>query len=184
MGGKLIYLMGPSCSGKDSILRGLSPFLKGKAVILRRFVTRPGRNPCEKHFPIKEDLFILLKESGFFSLDWQSHGLRYGLGPELGTLLEGGFLVLANGSRTYLGQAQKRIPSLIPVLIRVSPELLASRLMARGRESGEDLEERLRGADLFSPSMEGILEIDNSGSLDKAVSALYAICQRELESLA
>lgn len=41
MAGQLIYLVGPSGSGKDSILRELAPRLDDKYIILKRVITRP-----------------------------------------------------------------------------------------------------------------------------------------------
>ena len=60
------------------------------------------------------------------------------------------------------------------MLVEVEPAILRQRLLARGREQGQDLEERLQRAlaPLPAISLERLVRIDNSGKLSAAVDAL------------
>jgi ribose 1,5-bisphosphokinase len=50
-----------------------------------------------------------------------------------------------------LAQAQARYPRLIVLHLTATPEVLAGRLAARGREAAGDIAERLEGADMALP---------------------------------
>ena len=88
--------------------------------------------------------------------------------------------MIVNGSREYLPEALRRYPDLLPVLVEVEPAILRQRLLARGREQGKDLEERLQRA--LAPLPAAGLErlIDNSGKLEAAVDGLENIVRAVL----
>jgi ribose 1,5-bisphosphokinase len=91
-------------------------------------------------------------------MHWSSHGLRYGIGQEINFWLAKGCNVVMNGSREYLAQARRRYPALTAILVTVSPEILAARLRARGRETEDQISERIVRARQFMRP-EGRLEI-------------------------
>lgn len=175
---RLIYLMGPSGAGKDTLLRHARKILAGRKVLFaRRYITRPlpvgaGRSD-EKHVPLSEEEFLRKRDEGFFVLHWESHGLYYGIGQEINAALMQGHVVVVNGSREYLPEAMRRYPDLLPVLVDAAPEVLRARLRDRGREHGADLEERLRGASL--PVDAQCVRIDNSGPLENALETLVTL---------
>ncbi|MGK4924819.1 phosphonate metabolism protein/1,5-bisphosphokinase (PRPP-forming) PhnN [Bordetella hinzii] len=142
----LIYLMGPSGSGKDTLL-GLLPALlppQFRVRIAQRCVTRPARDEASCYLPA--EAFDHRAARGGFALHWKSHGLAYGIGIEIEDWLALGDRVVVNGSRQYLAQAHARYPGLTAVNITVRAELLAQRLRARGREGEHDIQARLARA--------------------------------------
>lgn len=176
--GTLVYVMGPSGAGKDTLLRHArqSPALKN-VIFARRHITRPlpqgAGDSDEKHITLSEREFDAKRKAGFFALHWQSHGLRYGIAADINDALRQGRMVVVNGSRAYLPEALRRYPHMLPVLISASPEVLRARLQGRGRESGAALEERLQGAAL--PVETPCIRIDNSGPLERALDALLTV---------
>ena len=182
MQASLIYVMGPSGAGKDSLLSATKGLLQGAPVaFVRRYITRPAARG-EWHIPVSEERFAHLEEDGAFSLTWHSHGLFYGIPASAGLVLANGITLVVNGSREALGRAFSCYPTLVPVLVDVKLDVLRTRLEGRGRESGAALEERLARASMPLPQVSGMpapLRIDNSGSLD-AAAATFAKMIRDL----
>ncbi|MDR1125365.1 MAG: phosphonate metabolism protein/1,5-bisphosphokinase (PRPP-forming) PhnN [Deltaproteobacteria bacterium] len=174
MDGILLYVMGPSGAGKDSLIRQARQDLEGgrpagrRARFARRYITRFSGCAGEEHYPVSPAGFAALKSAGEFCMDWQSHGLCYGIGREVEEWLRQGDLVVVNGSRAYLPQAEKLFPCLAPVLVRARAEVLRQRLESRGRESAAEIEERLSLAAWAQESGRAVIEIDNSASLEEA----------------
>jgi ribose 1,5-bisphosphokinase len=87
--------------------------------------------------------------------------------------------VVLNGSRAALDSAAARYPDLLPVLIEASPEVLRQRLQKRGRETGEEIEERLkRTAALPALAHPRLQRIDNNGPLEDAVEQFVGLLNR------
>lgn len=174
-GAGLFYLMGPSGSGKDSLLRALREHLGGddRVVVAHRYITRPA-DANEASVALTTEEFHRRVALGCMAMHWHSHGLHYGVGVEVEQWLERGLKVIVNGSREYLPQAVARYPKLCALHVRVSPDALAARLRQRGRESEEAIARRLaRGTASFDvPTDCRLVEIDNSGALRSAVQAL------------
>lgn len=174
--GRLVYVMGASGAGKDSLLQLLRPRLRGvPAVFARRYITRPLSVRGERHIAVSPERFADMAASGQFIMDWRSHGLRYGIGRGVETTLGHGHVVLVNGSREYLPEALRRYPDLVPVLVEVDASVLRARLLARGREQGEDIEERIARASIRAEYPEGVRRIDNSGPIAESVEALHRL---------
>jgi len=172
-GSGLFYVMGPSGSGKDSLLRALRESLQpaDPVVIAHRYITRAA-DDNEASVPLTPDEFTRRVDLGCLALHWQSHGLQYGIGVEIEQWLARGLKVIVNGSREYLPVAAERFPKLCAVHVRVRPEVLATRLRQRGRESEEAIAGRLaRATQAFDmPADVRLVEIDNSGSLQHAAA--------------
>ena len=170
----LFYLMGPSGSGKDSLLRALRERLgpDDRIVIAHRYITREA-DANEASVALTPDEFRRRQALGCLALDWHSHGLHYGIGIEIEQWLARGLTVIVNGSREYLPQAVARYPKLCAVHVRVRPEVLVTRLRQRGRESEEAIARRLaRAAQAFTvPAGCRLVEFDNSGALETAAEA-------------
>ena len=171
--GQLVYVMGASGSGKDSLLQALRPRLRGVPVAFaRRYITRPLSAKGERHIAVSPERF---------AMDWRSHGLRYGIGKGVETTLAHGGVVLMNGSREYLPEALRLFPDLVPVLVEVDASVLRARLLARGREQGGDIEERIARASMPAEYPDGVLRIDNSGELAESTAAFYRMVARLIE---
>ncbi|MCR0983945.1 phosphonate metabolism protein/1,5-bisphosphokinase (PRPP-forming) PhnN [Roseomonas populi] len=145
MSGVLVGVVGPSGAGKDTLMEAARAALAGdpRVTFLRRAVTRPAEAGGEDHLPLSREAFLAGREAGHFALWWEAHGLLYGIpaGP-LEAALAKGCAAVANLSRRALADADARFPLRV-VEITASPDVLATRLAARGRESAEDIARRL-----------------------------------------
>jgi ribose 1,5-bisphosphokinase len=170
----LFYVMGPSGSGKDSLLRALHDRLgpDDRVVVAHRYITRDA-DANEASVPLSADEFARRAELGCLALHWRSHGLHYGIGLEIEQWMARGLKVIVNGSREYLPHAVARYPELCAVHVRVKPEVLAARLRQRGRESEDAIARRLaRATEAFAvPAQCRLVEIDNSGALAGSADA-------------
>lgn len=178
MSQRLIFVMGPSGAGKDSVLDWLRQHLPAQQALhwTRRTITRPADAGGEQHEAITPADFAAQKAAGAFALTWQAHDLCYGIRQsELAPLARGEWVVV-NGSREYLAQAMERFPGLSGVLITASPAILAQRLAARKRENAEQIAERLRRSAAFQLPP-GMIVIHNDGRLEEAGAALLAALQ-------
>jgi ribose 1,5-bisphosphokinase len=171
---KLFYVVGPSGAGKDTLLSYAREHLAGQHVAFaHRYITRPATSPGENHVALSNDEFLLRERSGLFAMHWSSHGLKYGVGIEIDSWLECGVSVVVNGSRAYLPSAAHRYPDLILVQIDARPDVLALRLTSRGRETTEQIRQRLeRRVPLKVPAHIRSIEVDNSSTIDEAGSLL------------
>lgn len=172
--GRLIYLMGPSGSGKDSVLQAAAaPLAVRGCRIARRVITRSAEARGEDAHPVTLEEFERMERAGAFAMYWRANGLCYGIPNDIDAWLAAGHDVLVNGSRKYLPQARERYPDLLAVLLRVSPEVLRARLLARGRETLPQIEARLARNAHFADGLPGpLVELDNSVSLETTVRNL------------
>jgi ribose 1,5-bisphosphokinase len=176
MKGRLIYVMGPSGAGKDSLLGFARHRVKNEPILFaHRYITRPPGNG-EDHVALTDEEFEARSALGLFALEWSSHGLRYGIGIELDAWLERGCTVVINGSRQHLRHALERYPTVDVVHIEAAPHVLAARLGARARESAEQVAARLaRQAPFSLPDGVRLTTIDNSGALEDAGSVFVEV---------
>ena len=179
--GRLIYLVGPSGSGKDSLIDASRERLAAAGVqIARRVITRSAEAKGEAAHGVTSEQFEALRAQGAFAMYWRANGLDYGIPVQVDQWLAAGRAVLVNGSRAYLAEARRRYPNLLAVLVQVRPEVLRERLLARGRESAEEVEQRLaRNARLQAQADPSLHLLDNSTTLETAVAALFALLRDE-----
>lgn len=177
--GRLFYVVGPSGSGKDSLLAYARSRLSSSPIVFaRRYITRTAHRGAENHSVLNEAEFLQHLRRGGFALHWSSHGYMYGIGTEIDQWLARGRDVVVNGSREYLAEARARYPDLKLVWIEASPALLRTRLAARGREDDDSIERRLQRAAAFAPPPDA-LRIANEGSLHEAGNKLIdALCRQ------
>jgi ribose 1,5-bisphosphokinase len=151
--GTLYYVIGPSGSGKDSLMSFARDRIDGQRPVLfaHRYITRPMDAGGENHVCLTPAEFDQRKRLGLFALHWQSHENQYGIGSEIVVWLNAGLNVVVNGSREYLPVATERFPAMQVVLIRVSPDVLRARLTARARETPADIEARIARNSLLPP---------------------------------
>jgi ribose 1,5-bisphosphokinase len=180
MGAALIYVVGASGSGKDSLMRYARERLCTDPGICfaHRYITRPAGAGGENHVALTEEEFAARCQARLFALHWESHGLRYGIGIELNQWLGKGVTVVVNGSREYLHEAWKRYPEMLPVHIEVAHDVLRERLLSRGRETPAQVEKRLeRNRGLQSCGFHGTV-IPNNEALDVAGEALVDLIRK------
>ena len=164
---RLIYIMGPSGSGKDSLMAEARLRLPAEApvVFAHRYITRPADAGGENHVALSRDEFELRLSRGLFALSWESHGFAYGIGREIDIWMEAGLSVVVNGSREALSRFVMAYPELLPVLVDVPEEILRQRLGARGREDAGEIKARLVRARMAVVETPELLRFDNSGPL-------------------
>lgn len=183
MFGRLVYLMGPSGSGKDSLIEAARGALKALGVTtVRRVITRSAEAVGEEADGVSSQIFAERQARGDFAMHWQANGLRYGIPASIDATLAAGGHVLVNGSRAYLPQALSRYPDLLPIVLRVDDAALRRRLVARGRESSADIDQRLArnagfASDDASVQMAGVIieVLDNSDALERTLEALLQL---------
>ena len=175
--GRLVYVIGPSGAGKDSLISYARQRLgAGRHVFARRHITRPADSGGEDHIAITPADFDLRCTKGRFALSWRGNGLGYGVGVEIDVWLDSGRHVVLNGSRGYLPSAAARYPSLLPVLIAIDPAVLRQRLAARGRETAAEIEARIqRAMELDGIDHPALVVIANNGPLAEAGEAFVAL---------
>ena len=170
--GRLFTIVGPSGSGKDSILNALQPRLP-RLKIAKRVITRPKNSGDEDHFYLCQRLFDRAAQDGSFLFKWHAHGLSYGVPTGILDDLKSGHDVLFNGSRHALADMQIEFPDLTVIWVTVSIDILASRLANRGRETDKAIKNRL---ERYAPSPpKNAIIIDNSGALSGAVDQLVNV---------
>jgi len=174
MSGRLVYVMGPSGAGKDTLLAHARAHLRGAAVLFaHRYITRAADAGGENHVALQGEEFEWRESQGLFALTWHSHGLSYGIGREIDLWLSRGATVVVNGSRAHCAAACAAYPGSLVVLIEAQPEVLARRLAARGREDEAQVRARLARQPAFEmPEGAELLRIDNSGALADAAAVL------------
>jgi ribose 1,5-bisphosphokinase len=179
MSGQLIYVMGPSGAGKDSLLSFAREKIPGEPVVFaHRYITRAA-GEGENHIALTREEFEARSALGLFALEWSSHALRYGIGIELDAWLARGCTVVVNGSRAHLARALARYPRAVVVHVDAAPHILEARLGARARETPEQVAARLeRRARFTLPEGVSLTVIDNSGALEDAGHAFVEVVRR------
>lgn len=171
MTGRLIAFVGPSGVGKDSVMEALSA--RCDLPLVRRVITRPANSGGEDFEGVTMEDFETRRAAGAFAIHWPAHGLMYGIPHTELAPVHDGEDRLINLSRAILPEAQANLPGLRVFLVTAPRDVLRARLMARGRETAEDIERRLDRADMSMPDGVQFDEIDNSGPLE---GTLEAVC--------
>jgi len=173
--GRLFIIVGPSGAGKDTLLAGATaadPNLHWA----RRVITRPATAGGEPFEGVNVQTFDARLHAGDFALHWQAHGLRYGI-PHTELAQPGD--VMVNGSRAALSAIQTIFPDLVVIRISAPSAVLAERLAARGRESLQDITERLQRASYDLPAGLPVIDIINDSTpqigVQRLLAALYPV---------
>ncbi|PSH62249.1 phosphonate metabolism protein/1,5-bisphosphokinase (PRPP-forming) PhnN [Phyllobacterium sophorae] len=174
--GCLVLVVGPSGAGKDTLIDYARGRLENdrRVHFVRRVISRPTA-VGEDHEPVDDDEFRRRVIKGAFALHWQAHGLSYGIPSDIDAWLKRGDVVIANGSRAILSEAQERYPQLLVVNVTAPMEVLAKRLVERGRENLESIRQRLLRSKQQSIEGDDVLQIDNSGAPEVAGERLLAV---------
>ena len=176
MNGRLFYIVGPSGSGKDSLIDYARPRVPPHVHFATRTITRPATAGGELHVAATPEAFEALLASGAFAMHWRANGHAYGIGREIGGWLDGGRTVVVSGSREHLPDALADFPEMQVVLVTASTEILRARLTSRGREDAAAIEARLERAAAFKlPPGTAAFEIANDGGIADAGSRLVGL---------
>lgn len=176
--GTLIVVVGPSGAGKDSVINyALDRLANARVERVRRVITRADDAGGEDHEEISVAGFEEQRALGAFAVSWSAHGLHYGIPKETKVRLAAGEILIANGSRSALPLFRATFWPMKVINIIASPEVLAKRLIARGRESEEEIFNRLSRRVPTLAHEPDVTTIDNSGSLEIAGNALATLIQ-------
>jgi ribose 1,5-bisphosphokinase len=176
MKGRVFAVVGPSGVGKDTLLSGAaasSPRLHWA----RRNITRPESPGGEPYIGLSPTEFAQKLDRGDFALQWNAHGLSYGIEAREFAPLDEGRDVLFNGSRAAVHSALARFPDLIVLRISAPSRVLAERLASRGRESVAEIEARLARASYELPDGLNVIDIANDASPVEGVHRLLSALQ-------
>lgn len=174
--GRMVLVVGPSGAGKDTLMSALKDQLGGREDVhfARRAITRPCDPTAEDHATLTRAEFDMLVASGRAALSWEAHGLGYVIPKSYDARISAGDTVIANGSRRVLKQASDKYRTALVLLITAPIAVLADRLAARGRESREEIEQRLKRADLEPDPFPGLIRIENTGTVATGVATMMA----------
>ena len=171
MTGLLVLVIGPSGSGKDTLMAGAAVALAqdDRFRFARRVVTRPEATE-EDHEVVDAEGFAARRDAGGFALHWEAHDLHYGIPADIVDDLAAGRAVVANVSRSVLAAASARFPTLV-VEITVPDWVRAVRLRRRGRETPEAVTARMTREVPFPEGLP-VFTIVNDGTIADGVAAL------------
>lgn len=172
---KVILVVGPSGSGKDTLLRNArGHFCKTRDLgFIRRYITRPpDRN--EDNFYIDPKGFLTLKECRFFLSTWQAHGNYYGISNHSMKSGNNYIPLLCSISRDAIVDFEKEFPNTTTIHITAAKDILRQRLQKRGRENPEEIENRLKRA--TRPVVaRNLITFDNSTQLGESITNFISL---------
>lgn len=174
--GTIVLVVGPSGSGKDSILGGAETALEGNDSFFfpRRDITRPAALGHEPYQALSLETFEDRKGRGAYSLSWPAHGLWYGIPHAIEQYLDEGRHVVVNVSRGVIPEVRQRLQPAKIVSIEVPREALRVRLQGRERESELEIEARLERAAAFQIDGPDVVRLQNDASLEIAIENFVA----------
>ena len=176
----LVLVVGPSGVGKDTLIAYCRSQLSGDDgfVFARRAVTRPAGDSSEDHDAISEEVFQRHVAEGDFAIHWRAHGLGYGVPASVDDDLALGRTVVVNVSRSIIEDARRRYRRVTIASVTAPREILAGRLHGRGREAGDDIDQRLARAETLDVGGSDVVHLDNSGPIENAGEALLRVLAR------
>ncbi len=177
--GTLFLVVGASAAGKDTLIdaaRAARPDI----IFPRRVVVQPDADSPrigEAVDAVSPGRFDEMAASGAFALWWHAHGLGYGVPAQVSSDLAAGRDVMVNVSRTVIDEARRTFAPLRILVVTASVETRAKRLAARGRETPEEIESRLRRGAMTAPEGPDVITIHNDGAPEPAIEAFLTALQ-------
>lgn len=184
-GGLLVIISAPSGAGKDTVIERLVKVIPDSVVYVTATSRkpRPGEVHGTHYFFYEPDKFRAEIEAGHF-LEWSMvHGDFKGVRRDaLADTLRAHRVVIVKPEP----QGMRKIKALLPeaLTIFIMPPSLASlrqRLVSRGTETPEQLELRLRNAQIemaAAPEYDHVV-VNEDGKIEETVAAIAAIVARE-----
>lgn len=174
--GRLIAVVGPSGVGKDSVMAGIHAAMPGLHLV-RRVITRAPGLGGEDYDAVSVAHFEDMVKNGAFAAHWGAHGLFYGIPITVKYQLNKGTDCLVNFSRSALAEAAEVFPRFVVLNVTAKPETLARRLIARARETEEEIAKRLAQAEKPLPKGLEAIHLSNDGPLAQTVARGAALLQ-------
>ena len=179
--GRFLLIVGPSGSGKDTLIDGLKSAVGEDEgfVFPVRFITRPADAGGEAHRAVTPKQFEQMQADGRFAFHWHAHGLSYAIPSSVDDDLEKGRVVVINVSRAIIEETLRRYPRTRVINVTIKPEILEQRLRDRGRESEAEIQERIERSRMFDLDGESITEFANNLSVEEGLEEFVSLV-REL----
>lgn len=185
--GLLVIISAPSGGGKDSVIDRLVPTLEDAAVYVTATsrVPRRGEVHGTHYFFYEPQKFREEIEEGNF-LEWSIvHGEFKGVRRDaLADTLERHRIVIVKPDPQGMRKLKTGLPEALTIFIQPpSLESLRRRLIARGTESPESLELRMRNAEVemaAAPEYDHVV-VNDDGKLDATVREVADIIRKEAE---
>jgi guanylate kinase len=184
----VLVITGPSGVGKGTLIRALLeriPTLELSVSATTR-PPRPGeQNGVHYHFLTAAEFDARVRAGDFLEHATYS-GHRYGtLRSELERRLRAGIPIVLEIEVQGARQVRRALPDAVAVFIAPpSREALRARLLGRGTDPPEQVEERLRTADIELQARPEFAHVVVNDRLEDAVEALVAVVQTALGSRA
>jgi ribose 1,5-bisphosphokinase len=177
---RLVYVMGPSGAGKDSVLQFARRVLDGRypVIFAHRYITRAAGEDIENFIALSHREFAMRRQRRLFAFHWKAYGFDYGIGIEIRRWLAAGMSVVVDGSRAHFRANHAALRGALPVLITASEAELRRRLIARCRDDAAAVERRLARARRYRPRHPALVTIENSGPLAEAGEAFARLLRR------
>lgn len=144
---KVIFLVGSSGTGKDTIIKELKNQLTEMNVpvlIPKRRITRTNHESENFISVSEEEVFELLKKKKFL-FHWYSYQTQYGyLADEIFPYLDGEKVIILNISRTIAFNAKELFPDSKLIEISTNLKIASNRIKVRKRDSDLMIEERIK----------------------------------------
>jgi guanylate kinase len=181
---RVFVITGPSGVGKGTLIRGLLervPELELSVSATTRD-PRPGEQPGVDYHFLDAEEFERRAEAGDFVEHAAYSGRRYGtLRSELDRRLADGTPVVLEIEVQGARQVREAMPEAVLVFIAPpSTEALRARLVGRGTDAGEQIEQRLRTAERELEARPDFAHVVVNDRLEQATDELAAIVHGEL----
>jgi guanylate kinase len=184
--GLLVIISAPSGAGKDTVIERLVPKKLDDAVV---YVTatsrkpRPGEIPGKHYYFYSPEKFREEIEEGNF-LEWSMvHGEFKGVRRDvLGETLQNHRIVIVKPDPQGMRKIKSQLPEALTIFIMPpSVESLRRRLVARGTETPEQREIRLRNAEIemaAAPEYDYVV-VNEDGKIDETADQTAEIIKKE-----
>jgi guanylate kinase len=184
--GLLVIISAPSGAGKDTVIERLVPKKLDDAVV---YVTatsrkpRPGEIPGKHYYFYSPEKFREEIEEGNF-LEWSMvHGEFKGVRRDvLGETLQNHEIVIVKPDPQGMRKIKSQLPEALTIFIMPpSVESLRRRLVARGTETPEQREIRLRNAEIemaAAPEYDYVV-VNEDGKIDETADQIAEIIKKE-----
>jgi phosphonate metabolism protein PhnN/1,5-bisphosphokinase (PRPP-forming) len=176
--GALVLVVGPSGSGKDTLIGLARTRLadEPRFIFPRRVITREAQADAEDHDTLDVATFDAARRAGQFALHWGAHGLFYGLTKASLEPVNSGATAIINVSRSVIAEAEALEARITVISVKCRPELLAERIARRGRETADDILLRLKREAPIRATTARVIEIINeTDPLDVVNTVIEAI---------
>jgi len=185
---KVFVITGPSGVGKGTLIRKLlrrMPELELSVSATTRSPRAGELDGRDYHFLDREEFDHRAQEGDFLEHATYS-GNRYGtLRSEVERRLDAGASVVLEIEVQGARQVRAAMPESIQVFIAPpAPESLRERLAKRGTDSAEEIDERLRTAEIELAAQEEFPHVVVNDEVDRAAAELEGIVRGELDAAA